>query len=187
MNLEFSAQWLPVFIFFARIVDVSLGTLRTIMVVRSRLVLASLLGFVEVTIWVIAISNVVNSLSNPWNVLGWAGGFAAGNAVGIWIERRIAMGDIVLRVISRDKGEEMAQTLRDLGQPVTEFEGKGKLGPVKLLYVVIARAQARFVERAALQVDPECILVSEDTRSTHLRLRPTMVPRTGWRSIVKKK
>jgi uncharacterized protein YebE (UPF0316 family) len=187
MFMDIPAAWLPLFIFFARIVDVSMGTVRTIAVVRGRILIASLLGFVEVAIWVTAVAKVVQSLDNPLNVLGWAGGFAAGNAVGIWIERRVALGDLVMRIISRGKGGETAEAIRALGQPVTQFEGSGKEGPVQLLYVVADRAHAERIEAAARAVDPDLVLVAEDARNVHLHLRPTMTAQTSWRSILKRK
>lgn len=187
MNLSIPAEWLPLVIFLARIVDVSLGTVRTIMVVKSRLLAASLLGFVEVSIWVIAVGNVVQSLDRPWNIVGWAGGFAVGNAVGIAIERRLALGEVVMRVITRGNGESMAEKLRGLGQPVTEFDGRGRSGPVQLLYLVLKRSRAAKVERIARAIDPDCVVVTEDIRHASLELRPMMTPRTGWRAILKRK
>jgi len=87
MDLAIPPAVLPFMICGARILDVSLGTLRTVSVVRGRVVLAAVLGFFEVTIWVVAVSKVITSFDNPFNVLGYATGFALGNAVGILIER----------------------------------------------------------------------------------------------------
>ena len=187
MDFTLSGQWMAVIIFFARIVDVTLGTLRTIMVVRGRVFLASLLGFIEVSIWIVVITQVVKSLDNPWNMLGWAAGFAAGNAAGILVERRLAMGKLVLRVISQRQGETVATALRAVGQPVTVFDGRGLKGPVSLLYAVMDRGQVSTAKRLVLEVDPEAVLVSEDVRDYQYHLRPTAVPRTGWRAVLKKK
>ncbi len=77
-------------IFYLRLVDVSLGTVRLIMIGRGRRKIAPLLGFVEVTIWVVAISQVITNLDNIFNILGYSGGFAAGTLVGMWIEDKLA-------------------------------------------------------------------------------------------------
>ncbi|MBN2171266.1 MAG: hypothetical protein JW819_08105 [Candidatus Krumholzibacteriota bacterium] len=187
MMLELAQPWLMLLIFLARITDVSMGTVRTIAVVRGRVAIASMLGFVEVIIWIIVVGHVVRTLDNPYNIIAYAAGFATGNAVGIWIERKVALGDLVLRIISRGQGHQVAEAIRELGQPVTEFEGRGRLGPVQLLYVVVDRALSGKIEKAARAVDIDSVIVAEDARSVHLHMRPTMTPRTGWRSIIKKK
>ncbi len=185
MELPVSAGWLPVVIFLARITDVSLGTLRTLAVVRGRTFVASVLGFFEVSIWILVISQVFQRLDNPLNMLGWALGFATGNAVGILIERRLALGILVLRIISRERGPQVAAAVRAAGQPVTEFAGHDPDGDVELLYLVLERAREPQVRRLARQVDPECVVVSEDVRGLEPALRPFAAPRTGWRAIPK--
>ena len=75
-------------IFCLRIVDVSLGTVRLIMVTRGIRKWAVLIGFFEVTIWVVAISQVMSNLNNVWNVLAYSGGFASGTFVGMYLESR---------------------------------------------------------------------------------------------------
>jgi uncharacterized protein YebE (UPF0316 family) len=178
---------MPFLIFVARVLDVSLGTLRTIAVVRSRGILASVLGFCEVSIWIVVITQVMRSLDNPWNMLGWALGFAAGNAVGIQIERRLALGWLVVRILTRDRGAEVAAALRELGQRVTEFAGHDPDGDVSLLYTVAARGMVPRLLGAARGIDPDCVLVSEDVRGYQTAVRPMAPPRTGWRAISKKK
>jgi uncharacterized protein YebE (UPF0316 family) len=185
--LPIDSGWLPVVIFFARILDVSLGTLRTISVVRGRVFLASVLGFCEVSIWIVVITKVMESLGNPWNMLGWSLGFASGNAVGIMIERRLALGHLVIRVLSRDTTDTVAGSIRDLGEKVTEFVGHDPSGPVKLLYTVSDRSRAPRIEAAARVADPQCIVVTEDARTYSREIRPVATPRTGWRSVAKKK
>ena len=178
---------MPFVIFLARVADVTLGTLRTIAVVGGRGITASVLGFFEVSIWITVITQVMRTLDNPWNMLGWALGFAAGNAVGILIERRLAMGHLVVRVLSREQAPVIADLLRGMGQRVTEFVGRDPDGDVALLYMVIARGQLKRLATAAREVDPDCVLVSEDVRGYETALRPTAVPRGGWRSRAKRK
>ena len=96
MSLTFSSCMLSLVICCARIVDVSLGTLRTVAVVRGQVMEASALGFFEILIWVLAISKVMTTLDNPLNVIGYAAGFALGNAVGILIEQKLAFAGRVM-------------------------------------------------------------------------------------------
>jgi uncharacterized protein YebE (UPF0316 family) len=187
MDLAIPPAVLPFMICGARILDVSLGTLRTVSVVRGRVVLAAVLGFFEVTIWVVAVSKVITSFDNPFNVLGYATGFALGNAVGILIERKLALGQLVLRIISRSKGFDIAEALRDRGLRVTEFDGRGRSGHVLMLYAIVDRADAHAAEKLAEEIDPEVFVAIEDSREANRSLFPTMVPSTGWRAAFKKK
>ena len=91
----FESSWLPLFIFCARIVDVSLGTIRIICVVRGFRTTAVIMAFLEVAIWVYAVAGVFSHLDQIINVLAYAAGFATGNAVGMWIEQKLALGDEV--------------------------------------------------------------------------------------------
>lgn len=127
-------------IFLARIIDVSCGAIRTISLVQGRMALAFWAGFVEVVVWLIVLSNTLDRvMSTPALGVFYAFGFATGNVVGIWIERRIALGTVAIRVFCSVGGREAADALRADGQRVTLFEGEGRNGPVIELYVVCAR------------------------------------------------
>jgi uncharacterized protein YebE (UPF0316 family) len=107
--------WTVVFtavIFCLRLIDVSLGTVRLLMIGRGQRKIAPLLGFVEVTIWVVAISQVISNLDNIVNVLAYSGGFAAGTLVGMWIEDRLPLGYVGISIFSTTKGKEIAWQLR---------------------------------------------------------------------------
>jgi uncharacterized protein YebE (UPF0316 family) len=110
---------LPLLIFAARICDVTLGTLRIIFVSRGKKLLAPLLGFFEVSIWLLAISQIMQNLNNPVCFLAYAGGFAMGNFVGILIEDKLAMGILVIRIflVKGDQGMKGAFTTRASGSP----------------------------------------------------------------------
>jgi uncharacterized protein YebE (UPF0316 family) len=110
-------------IFLARILDVSLGTLRTILVFRSYPVFAALLGFLEVVIWIMAAGQVFRDLDRWYLVLAFAGGFAAGNVVGIWLESKLAVGMETVRAISTNRDIQLAQQLRAAGYSVIELAG----------------------------------------------------------------
>jgi len=116
-------------VFLLRIVDVSLGTIRTISTVQGRTRTAFLLGFVEVSMWLAVIAAIVSRVAER-PILGvfYALGFSTGNVAGILIERKLAFGHTVLRVFARQKGEKLASTLRSAGHAVTSFEGKGRPG-----------------------------------------------------------
>jgi uncharacterized protein YebE (UPF0316 family) len=178
-------------IFVLRICDVTLGTVRTVSIVKGYLTLAAALGFFEVLIWILAVSQVITRIEESiFLALAFAGGFAAGNAVGILVERRLAMGTSVVRILSSTHGRQIADALRAEGLDVALFNGEGPEGPVSLVYAVAPRRRARNVLQRARSIDPVLLYVSEPAhesfRGAAIRLRP--VPHaTGWRAVFKKK
>ena len=128
---------LPFLVFLARITDVTLGTLRIIFTSRGKRNIAPLLGFIEVFIWIVVVSQIVKSVNSITAYIGYAAGFAAGTYLGMKIEERLALGTLVLRIILPTGGDEMAASLRLAGYGVTIVNGEGSTGSVKLLYTVI--------------------------------------------------
>jgi uncharacterized protein YebE (UPF0316 family) len=153
--------------------------------------LAVALGFFEVLIWILAVSQVITRINESiFLALAFAGGLASGNAVGILVERRLAMGTAVIRIISSTQGPEIAKAICDEGHDVAIFEGEGPDGAVSLVYTVAPRRRAPKMLQLARSIDPSLLYVSEPAhesfRGTSLRLRP--VPHaTGWRAVFKKK
>ncbi|MCU0302647.1 MAG: DUF5698 domain-containing protein [Thermoanaerobaculales bacterium] len=182
---------LCVLIFGLRVADVTLGTMRTVAIVKGHSTPAVLLGFFEVLIWVVAISQVITRLhESGWIALAYAAGFAAGNGVGLAVERRLARGEAVIRILSRSGGVDIARALRRDGYDVTTFTGEGPEGPVALVYAMAPRRATRAMIAAARAVDPDLVYVTEPAHETNggiqLRLRPVPNP-TGWRAVLKKK
>lgn len=175
-------------IFAARIVDVSIGTLRTIMTIQGRIRLAFILGFLEVTIWVTVISAIVKNIADaPILAVFYGLGFAAGNVVGILAERRLALGHVALRIFSRTAADDIAKQLRAEGQAVTVFRGEGRSGPVAQLMVVCPRKKARPILVQVRELDPDAFYLMEFARDVgHLPAAVAAAP-TGWRAILKKK
>lgn len=150
-------------IFLARVVDVSLGTFRTVAVVRGRRGLAFAFGFFEVLIWVIVVSRVIDDLSHPAFMVAFALGFATGTTVGITAEGWFAMGEQAVRIFTQ-RGHVLVAKLRDGGFQVTEFSGTGRDGPVSLLFVQIPRKHTKAVLGLAREHDPTCFLTVDDVR-----------------------
>lgn len=163
---------LPILIFFARVADVTLGTLRIIFVSRGKRQLAPILGFFEVLIWVVAIGQVVQNLSSITSYFGYAAGFAAGNFVGMLVEDRLAIGTLVVRSIIPQGGEEVMRRLYEAGFGVTSVDGQGATGPVKIIYAVVKRKHLKQVTRIIHDVYPNAFLTVEDLRSTEEGIFP---------------
>lgn len=133
----------PILIFIMRIADVSLATVRMLLIIRNRRFLAPVIGFFEVFIWLFAAGVAIQHLESTWHILGYAGGFAAGNWVGLWIEEKLALGLSAMQVFTPSHGPEIAEALRGIGHGVTQFSGKGKDGAVEVIYSVVKRKDSR--------------------------------------------
>ena len=163
---------LPLIVFFARITDVTLGTLRIIFTSRGKRNVAPLLGFVEVFIWIVVVSQIIKNVHSFPAYIGYAAGFAAGTYIGMKIEERLAIGTLVLRIILPKGGEEMADRLRAAGYGVTVVNGEGLSGPVKLLYAVIHRKDLHLIADIIHAENPHAFFTVEEIRSAESGVFP---------------
>jgi uncharacterized protein YebE (UPF0316 family) len=163
----FGGPWGPIVIFSIRILDVSLATVRMLLSVRGQRLLVPVIGFFEVLLWLFAAGNAIRYLSSPYHVLGYAGGFAAGTLVGLWVEEKLAFGLATIRIISSRAGLEMADALRDLGFGVTEFIGHGRRGPVAVVYTVARRSEVQRIIQLVDGRDPMAFITVEEPRAIH--------------------
>jgi uncharacterized protein YebE (UPF0316 family) len=172
---------LPLIIFLTRILDVTLGTLRIIFISRGRKHLAPLLGFVEVFIWITLVSQIVGGAQNFVAYLAYAAGFAAGNYVGMWIEEKLAIGTLVVRIILPGDAQRLLDALREAGFGVTHVDAHGSTGPVTLVYTVFMR---KVLERVIGIIDatsPNSFFTIEELRSVQQGIFPSRstTPRQG--------
>jgi uncharacterized protein YebE (UPF0316 family) len=185
---EYNIILTGIFIFFAKIFDVSIGTVRIIITVQGRTVIAFVLGLIEVMIWLLVISTVINQVrEEPILIAFYSFGYATGNLVGIIIERKLAFGITILRVITRNAGKVIADYLRNEGQPVTVFVGEGMKGPVNELYIACRRRDIKWILPEVKRLDKQAFYVIEQACDVSKILRPTHTPIGGWLAVFKKK
>lgn len=178
--------WVPI-IFFARILDVSLGTVRTILVVRGHSYRAAMIGLVEVMIWVSAAGQVLQHLDRWYLIVAYGAGFSAGNIVGIWLERKMAIGLELIRAVSSATDLSLADALRPQHHSVVQLHGTGESGtPVEIVFIVERRRKVAALLRQIEAVDPYAFCTISDIKS-HNVLTPEMVPLNGFNSVIKKK
>ena len=157
--------WLfALLIFGLRVADMTLDTIRVLFVVRGKKAIVWVLGFFQSLIFVIAISSVLTELDNILNVIGYATGFATGNLVGMLIEQRLAIGHVLVTIISSNRGAFIAEKLRTGGYAVTEIPGRGKNGTVFELHASVLRKDVPNVETIVLEADPQAFVTAEDVR-----------------------
>ncbi len=160
----FSFVVLPLLIFLARITDVTLGTMRIIFVSRGLRLVAACAGFVEILIWLFALGQIMSNLTNIANYFAYAGGFAAGTFIGITIESRIALGYLIVRIITQREATELEQHLRDEDFIVTSVDAQGGRGPVKVLFTVVKRKLLPEVVETIKTYNPKAFYTVEDLR-----------------------
>jgi uncharacterized protein YebE (UPF0316 family) len=163
--MDFYTLLTGLLIFAARIADVSIGTVRVIVTVQGRSVIAFFLGICELLIWITVVSTVINEIgAHPVLALFYAFGYATGNVVGISLERKLALGFIVLRVFTRTAGRSLADRIRAEGQAVTVFRGEGMRGPVDELYIACRRRGLKRILDIVKTEDPDAFYITEMAR-----------------------
>jgi uncharacterized protein YebE (UPF0316 family) len=167
---------LPILIFLARIVDVSLGTVRVILVSRRLKYLAPLAGFFEVLIWIVAIGQIMRNLANPLCYLAYAGGFAAGNFIGILIAEKLSLGVVLIRIITPLPADALAERLRDRRYGITRIHGQGANGPVEVVFTIVPRREVATVVGLVKKFNPQAFYSIEEVDSVERGVFPTDRP-----------
>lgn len=163
---QYGYAWvvLPLAIFLARIIDVSIATLRLMFLSRGSRLPTVLLGFFESLIWIIIVSQVIRNLDNALCFIAYAGGFASGSYIGMWIEGRLALGKVVMRVITQRPADELLGNLRERRFGVTSVPANGAKGPVQILFMIIKRSDLNEVIQLVKQYNPNAFYTIEDVR-----------------------
>jgi uncharacterized protein YebE (UPF0316 family) len=186
--MDFYTLLTGLLIFAARIADVSIGTVRVIVTVQGRSVIAFFLGICELLIWITVVSTVINKIgAHPVLALFYAFGYATGNVVGISLERKLALGFIILRVFTRTAGRSLADRIRGKGQAVTVFRGEGMRGPVDELYIACRRRGLKRILDIVKTEDPDAFYITEMARDVSKAGRLPYFLFNGRRSVLKRR
>lgn len=155
---------LPLLIFIARITDQTIGTIRLIYAAKGFKYLAPLFGFFESLIWLTAISQIMKHLDNFYCYLAFAGGFAMGNFLGIYLEQKISIGVVLVRVILQKYETALGENLKTAGYGFTLMDAIGREGSVKLLFSTIHRRDLKKYIKIVHLVRPNAFYTVEDIR-----------------------
>lgn len=167
---------LPFLIFLARIIDVSLGTMRIIFVSKGNKVVAPLLGFFEVFVWIIAIGQIMGNLNNFVCYFAYALGFATGNYVGLRLEEHLAMGSILVRIITQKDANLLIKNLNSNNYGATMVEAEGSSGKVQLIYSIVKREYLHNVIAIIEEFNPKAFFTIEDIRKVNSGIFPASSP-----------
>lgn len=149
-------------IFFSRVFDVGLGTIRMQLVIRRKKVLAALIGFVEVLIYILVVSRVIQDIQHWPYVLAYAAGFATGTLLGMQISEKLSKHVLQATVICNGSHAAVEAAVREAGFALTRYQGTGRDGPVEVLDVVCTPRGLGRLTRLVQDVDPKAFLYTHD-------------------------
>ncbi len=162
----FSWVILPLLIFLSRIADQSIGTLRLIFVSKGYKYIAPFLGFFEVIIWLLAVTQIFKQLDNFFYYIAYGAGFAAGNYLGMVLEERISLGSVVVRIIPKNDTSRLIAHLRENRFGLTLLDAMGSSGmPVQIIFTIIPRKQVKELVAAINQYNPKAFYSIEEVKT----------------------
>lgn len=158
-----------IIILFAKVIEVSLSTVRTVFISKGMKGYSSLIAFIEVLIWLKVVSVVLIDISeNPANMVAYAIGFAIGNYIGIWLESKLAIGLITIQVIvDESEGQGLADYLRSHNVAVTVMHGEGRDTKRSILILHLKRKLKDKVIGDIEQKVEKALITSSDVKVIH--------------------
>ncbi len=161
----FAVVVIPLLICLARIVDVTIGTLRIIFISKGLKYLAPVMGFFEVIIWLLAIGQIMQNLGNAINYIAYGLGFAIGNYVGIVLENKISLGYVLVRIITRRSAKNLKHWLENSGRKFTIIDARSDWGLVNVIYLPMKRKEVKGVVQTVKKFNPHAFYTIEDVRN----------------------
>ena len=160
----YSWIFIPLLIFLSRVADVTLGTLRFIFISRGYRILAPTVGFFEVTILILAVREVLVNLRNIACILAYGLGFAAGNFIGLWLEEKLSIGMVLVRIWLKQDQKKLLAFLKKSNYGYTILEGEGTRVKVKILFTILKRKNLEQVLTAVSQYTPNAFYTIESIK-----------------------
>lgn len=166
----FQTYLVPLLICLARIVDVTLGTIRSLLANKGHKKVAPIIGFFEVTIWIIAVSQVMQYLTHWQNYVAYGLGYSLGNFLGIFIEEKIALGNSVVRIITNEKAHDLSKILVEKGFRISLVNAQGNNGKVSIIFLLVKRKTLKSLIPLIKEHNPLAVYSIEDIRYADLKL-----------------
>lgn len=154
----------PLLVFLARIVDVSINTLRIIYMLHGKKIIAPILGFFEALVWILVISQVFQNLGSMVTYVAYAGGFGMGILVGMMIEEKLAIGRVVIRIITQKSDEELIAYLKTRNFRYANVDAQSETGQVNVLFTVIKREELKTTLACIKRFNPQAFYTVEGVK-----------------------
>ncbi|MBE2189729.1 MAG: DUF2179 domain-containing protein [Desulfobulbaceae bacterium] len=189
----FTTVWviIPLLILLARVLDVSIGTVRIILIGKGYKKIAPVLGFIESFVWIIAVSQIMQNLNNIYYYVAYAGGFALGTFIGMAIEEKLSLGYVIIRVITHLDASELIASFRAKNYPVTILNADGINGKVSVLFLVIQRNLTESIIDFIKEYNPNAFYSIEDVRFVSGGVMPQLadpsIRKNRWHLFSKRK
>ncbi len=164
---SFYYTWIviPLLIFLARVVDVTIETVRNIFIIKGFKYLVALIGFIEVLIWLLALQQIMKNLNNPACFVAYAAGVSTGNFIGIWITEKLSLGLVEIKLITQKEPSGLIDELKEARCRITTIEAEGSYGPNTILFSVIPRRSLENVLQRMKAFDPRAFYTVADIRT----------------------
>jgi uncharacterized protein YebE (UPF0316 family) len=157
---------LPLVILFARIIETTLETIRTVYVSKGHKYLASGIGVIKVGIWLLSTGLVLTNLTNIWGIIAYIAGYGIGTLLGMEIEERITIGNVIVRIICPQDPATLIGQLRSLGYGITRIDGSGGFASaVAILLMIVPRSELSRLRELLTTDYPDLLFTVEDIRS----------------------
>lgn len=166
----------PLLIFFARIIDVSIGTVKLIFISKGMKATAAILGFLEVLIWIVVVTQIIQNLDQPINYIAYAAGFATGTYIGMLIENKLAFGYVVVQVITNKTQDKLEELLKAEGYGFTSMQASGSSGPSGLTLTIVKRNQVKKIIEKIRIFDEDAMYSIEDVKLVSSNITPIAHP-----------
>lgn len=125
---------------------------------------APILGFFEVLLWIIVIGQIMQNVNSVTNYLAYAGGFATGTYVGMYIENRLAIGTNLIQVITRKAASGLIRALRKRKIRTASVKAYGNNGPINILYITTQRRNLQPLFKIIKKYNPNAFVTIEGVR-----------------------
>lgn len=162
--------WLCFKIFFVRIIDVSLGTVRTIITVKGRRTLASMVGFIEVFVWFIIVKEALNTTETSiWIAIAYSFGFATGTYIGSVLSDIFISGTLGVQIVTSNQNNEVIERIRNEGYGVSVVDVRGKEDHINkyMLFIEIDKKRINSLKTLIKKLDSKAFMVVNETKYVH--------------------
>lgn len=176
----FTLVGIPLLIFFARIIDVSIGTIRVIFVSKGFKYLAPILGFFEVIVWLVAIRQIMDNLTNVWCFIAYGAGFAAGTYFGIVLEEKISIGKVIVRIITKINPKNIIERIDGEHLGITRIKGENSKGKVNVIFSVIEKKNLEKVLKIIQEEAPKSFYSVEEVKYSGSEIKLSQKHRFGY-------
>jgi Uncharacterized protein conserved in bacteria len=155
---------MPALIFIARVGDVSINTLRIMFMMNGKKNVAPILGFFEALIWLLAIGQIFQNIDNPVSYIAYAGGFGMGTYVGMRFDEKLALGRVLVRVITPKPLPELIEYMKERDYRFTSVGAEGRYGKVNLLFTVMKRDSPQTFVDKVKSIDEKAFYTIESVK-----------------------